>query len=37
MYLDMVLQKLLLEFIYGQEIVLLVEVNLDAYKFAKQY
>jgi hypothetical protein len=32
MYLDTVLLKLLLEFIYGQEIVLLVEVNLDAYK-----
>ena len=36
-YLDMVLLKLLLfELVYGQEVVLPVEVNLDAYRLAKQ-
>ena len=36
-YLDMVLLKLLLfELVYGQEAVLPVEVNLDAYRLAKQ-
>ena len=36
-YLDMVLLKLLLfELVYGQEAVLPIEVNLDAYRLAKQ-
>ena len=35
-YPDMVLLKLLLLSLFGQEAVLPVEVNLDAYRFAKQ-
>ena len=35
-YPDMVLLKLLLLSLFGQEVVLPVEVNLDAYRLAKQ-